>query len=372
MKTVGIITMHRVLNCGSALQAYALQHKIEQLGYKSELIDYLYPNAYHKSFRKSDGKSILSRLINNLYSCLISFFLKKNFSHFYNNHFVLSKTYYKTRDSIKTYPPIYDIYVSGSDQVWNPHYIGNDTTFMLSFTSSKYKISYASSLASHGFSNATELMFAEQLEKFKSISVREELSCEYVKQLSGKDCTFVLDPSMLLTPKEWLPIINESKLKLNDTPFVLVYILGYSFSVYDYAAKLINHVQEKTGWNVKVLVFSRTHRKALKKYDSISNVAPENFLYLINNASLVITDSFHATAFSLNFSRPVYSLIKSKTNKDNRVYSLLKSVGAEDRAVERNQNFDDLPSLTMNYTSVRQKIITLRETSIRFLKVALG
>lgn len=82
MKTVGIITMHRVLNCGSALQAYALQHKIEQLGYKSELIDYLYPNAYHKSFRKSDGKSILSRLINNLYSCLISFFLKKNFSHF--------------------------------------------------------------------------------------------------------------------------------------------------------------------------------------------------------------------------------------------------------------------------------------------------
>ena len=90
MKTVGIITMHRVLNCGSALQAYALQHKIEQLGYKSELIDYLYPNAYHKSFRKSDGKSILSRLINNLYSCLISFFLKKNFSHFYNNHFVLS------------------------------------------------------------------------------------------------------------------------------------------------------------------------------------------------------------------------------------------------------------------------------------------
>lgn len=135
--------------------------------------------------------------------------------------------------------------MSGSDQVWNPQYIGNDTTFMLSFTSSKYKISYASSLASYGFSNATELMFAEQLEKFKSISVREELSCEYVKQLSGKDCTFVLDPSMLLTPKEWLPIINESKLKLNDTPFVLVYILGYSFSVYDYAAKLINHVQEK-------------------------------------------------------------------------------------------------------------------------------
>lgn len=78
MKTVGIITMHRVLNCGSALQAYALQHKIEQLGYKSELIDYLYPNAYHKSLRKSEGKSILSRLINNLYSCLNSFFLSNS------------------------------------------------------------------------------------------------------------------------------------------------------------------------------------------------------------------------------------------------------------------------------------------------------
>ena len=371
MRTVGIITMHRVLNCGSALQAYALQHKIEQLGFKSELIDYKYPNSYHKSIRRSNKSNFIVRLINDIYTFLNSLYLKSTFSHFYKCYFVLSSRYYKTRNEIKEHPPVYDVYVSGSDQVWNPRYIGKDTTFMLSFTSSDNKVSYASSLASHGFEKDIEDLFAKHLGKFKDVSVREEMSCEYVKRLCGKDCKFVLDPSMLLTPTEWAPILKHSKCKLSDKPYILIYVLGYSFNVYDYAADLINHVQKQTGWKVKVLIFSRYHRKLLNKYTAVNGVSPETFLQLIKNAALVITDSFHATAFSLNFSKPVFPLIKSRENIDNRVFSLLKSLGADDWAIERDQPFKELPPILKDYSSVEKNIVKLRKESIDYLLKAL-
>lgn len=92
--------------------------------------------------------------------------------------------------------------------------------------------------------------------------MREELSCKLVRKLTGKDVRFVLDPSLLLPAKQWENVIRTADVNV-DGRYILVYILGYSFDVYDYAAKVINHLQRNTGMKITVLIYSRANRKNL-------------------------------------------------------------------------------------------------------------
>ena len=122
--------MHGVVNCGSALQAYALQHVIQEMGYDAEIIDYVFPNKYHKSFNKLNSIKGYARAI---YGHVLNFWNKKNFRRFYDKFFVLSEKTYRSKEELSTNTPVYDIYVSGSDQVWNHKSIRFDTSFMLSW-----------------------------------------------------------------------------------------------------------------------------------------------------------------------------------------------------------------------------------------------
>ena len=150
-KKVGVITMHKVLNSGSALQAWALYVKIEALGYDCRIIDYQYPNSYH-SLRKNLVKNSICEKIKLLYSCLKYFLLyrskkqKERFKSFWKENWKETR-YYSTREMIMNDPPMFDVYVTGSDQVWNPKYTQGDSIFMCGFIKDKKKISYASSFA---------------------------------------------------------------------------------------------------------------------------------------------------------------------------------------------------------------------------------
>lgn len=248
-KKIGIITMHKVLNCGSAIQAYALQYFIEKIGYEAEIIDYKFPNKYHKSIRPTDNRNIFIRFIDNLYTYLNNKYLQYQFSPFYKAFYKLSETSYSSIDSIKYNPPLYDIYVSGSDQVWNPKYVGEDTTFLLDFVHGKKKVSYSSSIATKNIDSNIECLYSKCLKDYSSISVREELSRNYIEKLSGKRVEFVLDPSLLLTPEDWAPIFNLPHANIKSN-YILVYILGYSFDIYSYSNKLINYLEESTGHRI--------------------------------------------------------------------------------------------------------------------------
>ena len=366
-ETVGIITMHQVLNCGSALQAYALQKVVESLGFDVEIIDYKYPNKYHKSLRNKNV-NILSYIIDRCYANMVRLYLKQLFKPFYKRYYHLSKIKYNNSQSIRKCPPTYDIYISGSDQVWNPDYIGNDTNFMLDFVDSPNKIAYAGSIANNMIQNKELDTYVTSWKKYKSLSVREEHSVDFLSELCNKRVDFVWDPSLLLPPDKWREIEAMASVKY-DKPYILIYILGYSFPVYDYANSLIDYVAKETGLDVVLFIYSRAHRRELScKYKSESKVSPQNFIYLINHASLVITDSFHATAMSINFSRPVYPLIKSKDNIDNRVFSLLCSLGIDEWAIQKGTAFDKLPPLTPSYSAVQNKLSDLRKSSIDYLK----
>ena len=366
-KTVGIITMHRVVNCGSALQAYALQRIIQDMGFDAELIDYIYPNRYHKSLHKVTGLKGYAR---KLYSYMLQSRNKRNFRGFYKKFFVLSEICYRSKEDLILSSPHYDIYVSGSDQVWNPKSIAYDTSFMLSWVKEGKRIAYSGSFATTTIPEEYRDTYSSALSKYDSLSVREERSLSILNDLSGKSAEFVLDPALLLDSHRWEDVINDASVVIPEE-YILVYILGYSFNAYPYALELINYLEEKYKKQIVVLAMSRTYVPQLHNKKVIREISPQNFLSLISKAALVVTDSFHATAMSINFQVPFYSLVLDKLSKDNRVYSLLQSLGAEDRAVEKGCEFNELPPFIMNFSKVTEKLILQRGKSMDYLKRSL-
>ncbi len=367
---IGIITMHRVANSGSALQAYALQHVVENMGHEAELIDYIYPNNYHYSLEKYD-MNFLKKIVRVVYSRTIERLTWWNFRRFYKNYFKLSGKTYKNAEEIKKNCPQYDVYMSGSDQVWNPKSIGHDTSFMLSFTSSINKMAYSSSFATNRIPDEYLSEYKEALSKYKFISVRENSSCKLVKELTGKDALNVLDPALLMDATEWSNVSKQSTLSINKK-YILVYLLGYSFNIFPYATELVNYLQEQTGYEVVILAMSRLKRKGLNRFKSVSVINPENFLYLIEHAEIVVTDSFHATAMSLNFSKKLFSLIKSKNYSDSRVYDLLKLLNAQECAVELGTAFNSLNIGDIDYEAIQKALIHNRNISHQFLETCIN
>ena len=204
-KRVGILTMHKVLNYGSALQAYATQHTIETLGYDCELIDYKYPNLEHLAFqgRISQAKDLslkdILRLMFHQIKVRFRNDVKNRFDDFYSDFFNCSTNVYNNRLEILTNYPVYDIYITGSDQVWNPDYIGFDTNFMLNFApKGARKISYASSFTISEIPSCLKKTYAESLEDYHMISVRESSGQKIVKELTDKESVVVCDPTLLL------------------------------------------------------------------------------------------------------------------------------------------------------------------------------
>lgn len=367
-KSVGIITMHRVLNCGSAIQAYALQKIIQNMGFDVEIIDYKFPNTYHKKLSKIAN---IRGYIKEIYGFFLNIRNRVNFRRFYKKFFNLSECHYNSKEELSLSKPHYDIYLSGSDQVWNPKSIALDTSFMLSWVEHGKKVAYSGSFATTHIPDEYKDAYSKALAQYDSLSVREESSLSLIKELSGKNAEFVLDPALLLDLNDWNDVIQDADVHV-EGEYILIYLLGYSFNIYPWAYNLISYLESKYKKQVVVLAMSRTYLYRLNNKYIVHKINPQNFLSLIANASLVVTDSFHATAMSINFQVPFYSLIKDKTSKDNRVYSLLLSMNAEERAIVRDSSFDELPAINMNYDPINAKLQSLRKDSISYLLKSLN
>lgn len=333
--------MHKVLNYGSALQAYALQYVIEKMGHDVEIIDYIYPNDYHTQFVKKS--SALRRLVSYALDMQRGFPRKqreKSFNKFYKENLKLSRTYH-SKEELHNDPPKYDVYITGSDQVWNPKSIHEDTSFMLSFTDSPNKVAFSASFAKGEIPEQYKELYANELKKYKQIFVRESRGAELVDSLIGYKPDVVLDPTLLLTGDEWHEFANKSLISIKR-PYILVYVLGYSFNVYPYMYDLIRHVQEKLGMQLIVLNMSKQYSQKLQNKRIIDNADVYDFVKLFANASMVITDSFHGTAFSLNLNVPFYSVVNNIENADSRISHFLNSVGEQHRIIRKDTSFGEV------------------------------
>lgn len=366
---IGIITMHKVINFGSLLQAYALQEKIKQLGYENEIIDYDFP--------PKKNLSLVQRIIFWIYSFLVNVFSlgaiwrKKNrFKRFYNLNIRTTEKLY-TNQSIHCNPPVYDIYMSGSDQVWNPNFIKADTSFLLSFAPLEKKhVSYASSFAVNELDENFCNLYAEYLGKYQNICVRERSGVDIVKSLTGKDAQLVCDPTILLTRDDWDKLANKSSLSI-DEKYILVYVLNYMFNPYPKIEELIKAVQKELG-NLKIIYLEGRKKDVFSRNSKvIKDAGPNEFLYLFKHASFVITTSFHGAAFSLIYGKPLYGVVKDVNSIDGRITSLLNRVGLN-QAITCYNSVDVLPKeQLLSLSCSEQALEDFRQYSIFMLQNTL-
>lgn len=369
MKTIGIITYHHYNNYGTMLQAFALQEKIEQLGYRAELIDFKQDNSLSKY-------ELLKLRIKRLpiyikerkkYRILAETKEKEKeknalFERFYETYLHIGKEKYSTTEQLINNPPIYDGYVVGSDQTWNPFVANSPEAFFLPFVKNKIKKgSYGPSLAVKSLSPSKEIEYREKLSDFSFLSCREQDGAKLLSCITKKEVKCVLDPTLLITGAEWEKYCNPD---MQIEPYILVYFLGEKIE----HRKVVEKIRKFTNWKVIALPAAYLEMGNVN-YEKIWG-GPTEFLTLIKNAALICTDSFHGTMFSINFQKNFFTFCKSsdleESSENSRIYSALNIFGLSNRVV---RNIEDikLSDLSIDYKKVNPILEEQRNDSVKYL-----
>lgn len=325
MSTALQITMFREFNYGSALQTYAMQTIIERLGYDCRTVDY--PNQASSRPRFSLRLSSFRKWISYLRTWIR---LYRKYNNFIKAELHLTRPYYSSEE-IGSFEPPANLYITGSDQTFNPMFIHDDPAYLLGFVSKNRditarKISYASSFAISKIPREHEDFYKKYLADYDAISTREESGVRIVQRLLKRDdAVRCCDPTLLLSRKDWVGLADKSKVSLPSGKYILVYILTYMVDPYPDMYSFIEEAQQKTGFRV-VFLCGRPRDKKIQNSISINNASPYDFVELFLNASFIITSSFHGTVFSLHSGVPFASCVNSNKDTDSRVSNLLRCI----------------------------------------------
>lgn len=360
--------MHRVLNYGSSLQAFALYKTIKKLGHDCEIIDYQYPNQFHKdnSKERRNLKSELSFFLLRVRTFILYRGKKqrRRFVTFWQEQ-IKTSPYYASKNEIFKNPPLYDVYMTGSDQVWNPKCMKGDNVFFCDFVSNVKKVSYASSFSSSQIPDFYKETYINGLSTYSYISVRENSGLTIIKELINKEAKVVCDPTLLLMKDDYKDLANKSEINYKP-PYILVYSLSYAYNPYPQMSEVIDNIKKQL--NIPVVYL---HVNSIDHYrigSSITSAGPYEFLNLFMNASFVITSSFHGTAFALCFEKPFYAIVPSDSSSDSRIFSLLENVGAKQRAIYTNKRIEGKLPIDLEYTNITSKMDEIRRISLKYLK----
>lgn len=381
MKTVCIITTFRQPNYGSVLQAFALQHVIEQMGYDVRVIDYKYPNEYHWKEGSDIGRKKVT-LRNHLGDIKrriqLGLGLRKPTKMEMLNRFIKKEMmcthFYPSRKSLQTNPPLFDIYVAGSDQIWNPNTMFGDMSYMFDFApADRKRIAYSSSFSCDKIPQKYLERYRKNLSSFHAIGVRENNGLKLLGEIIGQgNFKLVLDPTLLLNKVEWHSSAMKS-VNLNLPPkYILFYMLAYTYSPEEKMCELLTFVQKK--YKLPVIALSKKPQEFKGDYiriDEIQTVGNYEFLELFEKAEMVVTSSFHGTAYSLNFGKPLLALENGKSRSDDRISSLLKSVGLTSQLIFTDTVLNDTLAPYYDVEKEQQRLQELREESLAFLRKSL-
>lgn len=316
MKKVGILTMNGNHNYGNRLQNYALQEILKRKGYEVETI--VIPRLKHinegKLYKKiyravKNPKGYWNRRIESKQS--VKKLKEAKISPFTTKY--LNTRVVKLSDKVNLNDG-YDFFIVGSDQVWNPNFYGQDSTNFLDFADPKKRIAYAASFGVSSIEGDLKSFYKNNLSKIDNISVRESSGEKIIKDLIGKSVPVVIDPTMLLSKLEWLNLVagENNKLEFKED-YILIYTLR------DVSTKIKNKITEYAKKNNLRIV---SIMGDLHQEDAIIPTITE-FIELISNAQLVVTDSFHGTVFSILLETPFITLERNGGNMESRLLTLL-------------------------------------------------
>ncbi len=359
------ITCHDVCNTGASLQAYALAVYLKNLGHDVKIINYKPPylggnyrlwgnvhDKYNKPFLRE--AYCLAKLPSRLKSRFGK--RKKEFDSFTKQYLPLTKQVYTSNEELKANPPHADVFFAGSDQIWNTFFeSGKDPAFYLDFApKSSIKASYAPSFATESVVQEYRETVKKLLKNLDFISVRESSALKILSKMGTDGGVQVLDPVFLLEKTVW----QELSKKWNN-PEKKPYVLLYDFDRNPKISNFAKEIAKKHGWNV-VSFLSNPFIK--KDYSSEGPIA---FLSLVENAELVISNSFHATAFSLIFEKEFFAF--NRNEKINiRMRDLLSLAGLQEKL--ENEKFKD----KTDYAKVNERLLKAVNESKEYIARVLS
>lgn len=310
---VGIVTITELDNFGNRLQNYALQSVLEDMGAEAETlpnyIAYRFRrslhskvNRYLRGFLKHDGRR--AEVIKQL-----------RFEKFDKKYFRFSRDYSEISFITEGAGSHCDCFVAGSDQIWNPHFCFNYDFNFLTFAPREKRVAYAASFGVDAVPEEKKERFAEYLKGMRAISTREYAGSDIVRSLTGNSCPVLPDPTLLLTPARWQRFEKKPRWHSAEN-YILVYHLGTKENQRNVVAQLLDAHPEYRGCGI-VNIGDADNARTF-------SITPDEFLYLLHHARLMVTDSFHGTVFSLLFGTPIYytKRVDHYVSMNSRVQSL--------------------------------------------------
>jgi hypothetical protein len=376
MKKIGILTFYKSSNYGAILQLYALQKTLSQLGCLPQAI--LYSDKQKNLLRLSKRGFIINKIWNVVLNilCLQKVRAKKT-REFKDKYIYKNNKEYISTNELYKFPPDLDIYIAGSDQVWNPYITGYDETYYLSFAPvEKVKVSYAASFGVSEIPTKDKEKFSYLLKKLDLISVREQHAVEIVKQLSGRNAELSLDPTLLLSKEEWSDLASKADDKIKQRAkkkYILCYYMPGDKLVNQSITSIAELLKDRTKMEI-ISIGKKEYHKLNPFENGIYDAGPLDFIYLFQNASYVVTNSFHGTAFSIIFEKTFFVPVNNKNSgskeRSSRIVSLLESIGLDSRIVWINNTKIDQDNINpepISYECSISLLEELRKNSFEFL-----
>ncbi|MBR3180615.1 polysaccharide pyruvyl transferase family protein [Candidatus Saccharibacteria bacterium] len=355
MKKIAIVTIDDNNNIGNRLQNFAVQEVLQSLLPSDTMIETL------KNTNRIERRETIKRRAKKTLIKIKNYKRTKNFALF-NKNISFTKRSYDASNNNCELKNKFDYFIVGSDQVWNPNYGWLNSIDLLSFAKPEQRIAFSASYGINDIPENRKKDVAKELEKFKAISVREERGKEITKALTRReDIEVLLDPTMLISDEAWSKLAKKPKELEQSKQFLLCYFLG---GIPDEYRQEIEAFARKNNYQIVDI---------LDKKSKFYACGPSEFLYLEKNASLICTDSFHASVFAILNKKPFIVFEREgKTNEKmtSRLDTLIKKFKLENRWYNPSKGILK-SNLTVDYSDVDRILEKERQKSVNFLRKAL-
>lgn len=357
MKQVGILTYHNTRNSGAALQVFALQKAILDKGYPCVIIDYQNDAITHRyRIKRFFECSTLKEKVKWWLLHRDEVIVQKKYDRFTDDYLLVTKRCYTTQTITQSNQDI-DLFITGSDQVWNMGLNGEDWHYTLDFVESTNQLgSYA---ASFGYANLKPNDYdrwRHALVHYKKLTVREKSGLELVKMLlPGKPASVVLDPTFLLSNEQWRNFtLSENIQREIPRDYVLLYTVAKGEHIFEAARAFAKAL------NLKIIYVNQSWKKERGMINR-RNTSPFEFIGLIEHARAIFTTSFHGVALSINLEKDFfYELDQAPVNNNSRLIDLIGSLALEEREI-KSAKVNQMESI--DYVQVSQLLRPLIEES---------
>lgn len=355
-KTIAYITVHIGTNVGSNLQAIATSEVLKTAGYNPILVNYIPPRVTYKRYWH-DAFATPLKLIWRIINFPSFYYQKRLFGKYLAKYTHQTRPIYNEDNFAKLLPKA-DIYMTGSDQVWNFKWNeGFDGHYFFQGIEGK-KVAYASSIGMESLTQQEKKNLKGELKSYKKIAVREVQAVKLLDDI-GISSVQVIDPTLMLNREQWKSFVEKRIIK---DSYILVYT-PYNIKDKEQIYKTIRSIASTKG--LQVVTFSWDYFGERLADKTVYYASPGDFLSLMYYADYVVTNSFHGTAFSVNLNKQFWVYAPSMFS--SRVSSFIRLLGLDNRMIDGDiaeNAIDD----NINYEKVNQILDIERTRAMSFLK----